>query len=637
MSWKTYIFLILALGVNRLSHSQAIRLDTLPLVEVHQNRNPESNPGLRITYFNEKEPSFRQGLSLAEILSRSGQLFIRSGSNGTLASPSLRGLGPVHTALIWNGFNIQSSMNGQADFNLISPLLFDNFALQPGSGNALWGSSAAGGSLHIGSTDSCSQISTSQSIGSWNMYTGAVRAALVRKKFSLSFRAFRQYALNNYLYRDPSTPNHTLRNQANAELRHFATMGKLNLSTGKNQLLTLTVWSQEGQRQIPPLVTTPLAFANQYDNLLRSAVNWSVETGNSTIQIRSAYFREKIHYRDSLANLYAQNTAHSFVQEAEWEYSFHPNHRLQAGLNYTRHLANVDGYHSPNRQQRRFAVFASSHNQWFGRRLHSLVAIRQEWYDHQIAPLIPSLSGSWHFSQTLSIRAQIAGLFRIPTLNDLYWIPGGNPALKPEHGISTELAVDKQVQLNRISIKSSLGAFANSIKNRILWEPGNSFWQPSNLNRVLSRGTELNIDVQVKQAIAVWKLVLNAQYLVSGESKTGQTFWDKPEFQLIYTPSLLASGLIEYRINKLAVYVQGSFTGSRYTRSDNTHSLPAYFIADAGIQYEFPFKETPIYLFLTCRNLLNEAYEITIWRPMPLRSWLAGIQFQIINPNKNKS
>src|SRR5690606_5385087 len=57
------------------------------------------------------------------------------------------------------------------------------------------------------------------------------------------------------------------------------------------------------------------------------------------------------------------------------------------------------------------------------------VLIRADYYDDDMVPLIPSAGMEWQFARSLPvlIRANAARNFHKPTLNDLYWIPGGNP------------------------------------------------------------------------------------------------------------------------------------------------------------------------------------------------------------------
>jgi vitamin B12 transporter len=617
-------------------HAQVRQHDTLRLFEVVHSRLPSSNPGLRQEHFNHNDPYFKQGQSMGDILARSASLFIRMNSNGSLASPSLRGMGPAHTALIWNGFNLQSSMNGQADLNLISSLLFDQFTLQPGAGTALWGSNAGGGTLHIGSSDSLNYISVGQLAGSWNNRATFIRASMIQKKFSISIRAVKQNADNDYLFRDPAQINRPIKRQINAGFSHAALTANLRLVTSKRSLLSISAWMQEGNRNLPPLVTAPVSDAHQFDNILRSSLNWTCNTAAGEWQFRSAYFREKIHFDDSLHHIYDQNTAHSFVQEAEWSKQISGKHRLHAGVNYIYNFAQVDGYHSDMKEQRRAAVFASNRSSWFSERLIALIALRQEWHDARLAPITPSLSASWKLNNKFLIRSQIAGTFRIPTMNDLYWVPGGNPELKPERGKSAEISLDCFNTWGNFNLKWTSGVYWNLLNNRILWEPGASYWHPSNIGRVKSMGGETRLEFHLKKGGSHWRMFMNLQHVIAGISAESEQLFKKPGHQLIYTPKLLASSLLEYRNSVCTIFIQSTYTGSRYTRSDNSHRLPGYLLADAGISFEVPVSKVPVSLFFSLRNMFNISYEVAIWRPMPLRSWQAGIQFFIQSENQNK-
>ena len=136
-------------GLAQISSAQQALTDSvhrLPIVEILDNRQPASNPGLYQLHFSSSS-SGRSAQSLADVLSRNTASFLRQYSPGTLASPSIRGTGAAHTALVWNGLNLQSSMNGQLDLSLIPSLLFDQFSLQMGAGSASWGTGAIGGTI----------------------------------------------------------------------------------------------------------------------------------------------------------------------------------------------------------------------------------------------------------------------------------------------------------------------------------------------------------------------------------------------------------------------------------------------------------------------------------------------------------
>ncbi|MBW6498296.1 MAG: TonB-dependent receptor plug domain-containing protein, partial [Bacteroidales bacterium] len=86
---------------------------------------------------------------LGYLLGRHSGIFIKSYGPGILASTSLRGGQPGQTALMWNGFSLQSPMNGQADLALMPVLFADEIQVQYGGGSALWGSGAMGGAIFI--------------------------------------------------------------------------------------------------------------------------------------------------------------------------------------------------------------------------------------------------------------------------------------------------------------------------------------------------------------------------------------------------------------------------------------------------------------------------------------------------------
>jgi iron complex outermembrane receptor protein len=88
-------------------------------------------------------------LSAAEILNRMSSVYIKSYGGSGLASSSFRGGSANHTAILWNGFNLQSPVTGMMDLSLIPAGLFNSMSLQYGGKSAVWGSGAVGGAIHL--------------------------------------------------------------------------------------------------------------------------------------------------------------------------------------------------------------------------------------------------------------------------------------------------------------------------------------------------------------------------------------------------------------------------------------------------------------------------------------------------------
>lgn len=71
-------------------------------------------------------------------------------------------------------------------------------------------------------------------------------------------------------------------------------------------------------------------------------------------------------------------------------------------------------------------------------RLGLSLALREEMFGDDWTPVIPAFFADYVLSHRGRVvaKASVSRNFRFPTLNDLYFLPGGNPDLKKEHGIS---------------------------------------------------------------------------------------------------------------------------------------------------------------------------------------------------------
>lgn len=81
-------------------------------------------------------------------------------------------------------------------------------------------------------------------------------------------------------------------------------------------------------------------------------------------------------------------------------------------------------------------------------------------------------------------KGKVAYNYRFPSMNDLYWRPGGNPDVKPEDGYSYDASVAYRKQLYRgLFLDAEVSGYLMYIDNWILWLPkdGNQWvWTPQN-------------------------------------------------------------------------------------------------------------------------------------------------------------
>ncbi|MCY0536351.1 TonB-dependent receptor plug domain-containing protein, partial [Klebsiella pneumoniae] len=84
---------------------------------------------------------------------------------GQLTTLSFRGTSANHTALLWNGININAPTVGQTDYSTVPLLGFDEMAIQYGSAASCVGTDAIGGSILLGSAPRWKQKGFNATVG----------------------------------------------------------------------------------------------------------------------------------------------------------------------------------------------------------------------------------------------------------------------------------------------------------------------------------------------------------------------------------------------------------------------------------------------------------------------------------------
>lgn len=596
-------------------------------VEVSDNRLFSSNPGLHKTSFSNESVS-KSAQSLADVLSRNTSVFVRQYSPGMLASPSIRGTGAAHTALVWNGLNLQSCMNGQLDLSLVPASLFDNFTLQEGAGSTSWGTGAIGGIIFLQAVNQTdNHVRFSQHSGSWGFRQSALDIAFRKKRFSSTTKVFNTHVENNFKFMNTAVYGNPEQRQINASQQMQGLLQDLYFKTSKTSQLHLAFWGQKTNRKIPPIALSPISVAKQMDESLRTMASWEKTMHNWSALIRGGFITEKIQFVDSLSQINAANNAQTYIAEAEFSRSlFQGKSRIQLGVNSTIAKARSPGLGITWMQQKRTSLFGSLRSQ-FGK-FETLIQLRQEWFQSKNIPLIPSVSGCFTLNKNWKFRGQAAKSFRLPTLNDLYWQPGGNLNLQPEFGNTFELGIDFQSKNSFYDLQIHSGLFSNHVKNWIVWIPGSGYWKPENVQQVKSEGVELSVNLSLRET-KKWKYrIVSSTQLLSALVKKSSSYSNfQSGRQLVYVPKYTWNGNLSACINSSALELGATYTGSRFTTSDNSTFLPGFFLLNASFSQEIQFLKHEASLSIQINNLLNTNYQVIAWRPMPLRSYMMGLNF----------
>ena len=273
------------------------------------------------------------------------------------------------------------------------------------------------------------------------------------------------------------------------------------------------------------------------------------------------------------------------------------------------------------------------------------VSLREDIFRSSFSPVIPAFNADillvpeWN----LFLKGSVSRNYRFPTLNDLYFMPGGNPDLKPESGFSYDTGYSLSRDFNRNFNVSAEGYWFDSyIDDWILWVPDGAkkdFYTPLNLMKVHAYGIEQKLKMEWLPADR-WKLTFNGNFTWSPSVNCGEPRSEGDESvgkQLVYIPEYSSSFIAGLHYGKWSFFWKWCWYSRRYTMTSNDYtiagSVPPYFMNDITLNRSFDFRRAGLSVSVAVKNLFNEKYLSVLARPMP------GINFEIfvgITPKSGK-
>jgi iron complex outermembrane receptor protein len=211
----------------------------------------------------------------------------------------------------------------------------------------------------------------------------------------------------------------------------------------------------------------------------------------------------------------------------------------------------------------------------------------------------------------LDLHLAVSRVTRFPTLSQLYSGTSGNPDLKPERALKTEIGYRARLT-DRLALDQAW--FSSDVKDLIDRKDRNSLYE--NLEHVDLSGLETGLSYERQR----WQANVNYMYLhayehnVVGETTTTDRRSHSPRHKIDYTVYV-----------KTAFGLGISHTGQAIIdRVDsNREEMKDYFLAHIKATYQvMPELE----LFVNVRNLFDVNYEEEIYYPMPGRLISLGVE-----------
>lgn len=635
----TWLTAALTAGAQNVYDLMELDMDSIVVKGDAPSRPGEVNAGARISRIGATVLQGNQTKSLSELLSDNSMIYIKSLGQGALSTSSFRGTSSSHTQVNWNGIGINPPMSSAFDFSQIPVFFADNVTLYHGNAHLKNGTGAVGGSVNISNTPDWGDSTRMRAFleyGSFDTYTGAASVRFRGKKSLYRTRVFYRQSDNDFRYLNKvlqKDPFYERRKES--QYKQTGVMQEAYFRPSPRSTVSTNLWFQYGKRHLPqPLVVNVTRHQKEQDTNLRYYLGYEYENGRHRLAVKGAYLLDYMDFYEWFSGGYLSsdrdcNTAQTLTFKSDYTYTPSARLSLDASLLYTRNSIDASSYSEGRAGRNVFSAQANaSWRPW--ERLTLTGQVMGEVNDGRFAPtfsvgVYAPLAERW-----LSLRANAAYNYRFPSLNDLYWEPGGNPGLDPEKGFSYDATFVFTPKIGEsLYFKAEATYYLMNIDDWIMWLPNREwYWEPRNVQNVLSHGLELSGECNWITPDLRAKLAVN--YTYSPSVSRERNFEEDATYkkQLPYIPLHKANARLgaDYKNFFLSYYL--NYTGVRYTTSDEEYSTNAYTVHNAELgchrtlagKYKLTAK-------IRVDNLFNAYYESTQYYPMPLRSISGSLTF----------
>ena len=368
------------------------------------------------------------------------------------------------------------------------------------------------------------------------------------------------------------------------------------------------VWVNTSERGLPSVHSFQNRRERQWDRNTRLWTTVELPVGRAKLIVKGMAQRGQRRYVNPLLRI--DDTGRTFVSSTESELRTRQGPRWQVGVGLSAGYARA---RHPRVEADRWhgAAFVSSTGTYGALRIYP--ALRLDYYSGPIA-LNPRLGANLRIVQNLHLKISTGRAFRMPTFNDLYWRPGGNPTLLPELGWTHDAGIRWEHSRGSFEVT----AFASRFTNQIVWQPSTAgYWSPSNIDRLLSRGLEATGSWRL--SVTEWLGLETRSVFTSTHSRIPDANGDKP---VRLFPARLFKTQISTIAGPFSVGVSVRLIDQRAVTLDGGTMLPGFSILDAAITYQVSDSHTTTTFTLRSENFLNAEYEHIPNSPMPPRVWL---------------
>ena len=665
------ILILVLLAAPLATQAQEEPRRTIPIKEVTvYGRRPMKEIGVQQTKFDSVVLKENIALSIADVLTFNSSIFVKSYGRATLSTVAFRGTSPSHTQVTWNGMRINNPMLGMTDFSMIPSYFIDDASLLHGTSSVSETGGGLGGAVRLSTKAQQNEgfgLQYVQGVGSFRTFDEFLRLTYGNKNWQLSTRAVYSSSPNEYKYRNHDKKeniyddNNTIIGQyypvernRSGSFKDLHILQEAYYNSDSGERFGLSAWYINSNRELP-MLTTDYGEATEFDNrqrehTFRGVLSWDHLRSTWKVAAKAGYIHTWMAYdykRDAGNGIMTSMTrsrskVNTFYGQVDGEYYIGSKWLFTASVSAHQHLVEsrdkniilqqgdkaIVGY-----SKGRIELSGSVSAKWRPtERLGVSLVLREEMFGTEWTPVIPALFVDGVLSKRGNIvaKASLSRNFRFPTLNDLYFLPGGNPDLKRESGWTYDAGLSFAVgREGSYSLSGSASWFDSHVKDWIIWLPTTKgFFSPRNIKSVHAYGVELEAELAVALSDE-WHLGMNGTFSWTPSINEGEPMSPADKSvgkQLPYVPEISATLTGELSYRTWSLLYKWCHYSERYTMSSNDLSLsgnlPPYYMSNISLEKRFSLAWADLSLKGAVNNLFDEEYLSVLSRPMP------GINFE---------